>query len=240
MYKDNQKLEAQLIQRVYLIKTNIKKLNQQKNTTNYMFEKKEITNKIQALEFQLKEIEEFLINKVKSKKVINTKIESYKKDIKEIEYILETKQMSEKDYTDLFNKKLDLNLFISEVNWNKECFPKKPLIYNESKSNFRKEELSKAQHTSMCSHDYLINDESLSSKNVYENYSQPVVQQIIKEVPVEIIKEVIKEVPVEIVKEVPIEIIKELPGKTIIKEVIKEVPVEIIKEVEVPPYLYEK
>ena len=51
---------------------------------------------------------------------------------------------------------------------------------------------------------------------------QPIIKEVIKEVPVEVIKEVI----VEVIKEVPVEVIKE-----VIVEVIKEVPVEVIDKV---------
>ena len=73
--------------------------------------------------------------------------------------------------------------------------------------------------------------------------TEPVVREIIKEVPVEVVREVVKEVPVEVVREVPVEVevVKEVPvevvrevEKEVPVEVIKEVPVEIVKEVEKP------
>ncbi len=73
--------------------------------------------------------------------------------------------------------------------------------------------------------------------------AEPVVREIIKEVPVEVVREVVKEVPVEVVREVPVEVevVKEVPvevvrevEKEVPVEVIKEVPVEIVKEVEKP------
>ncbi|KAG7095356.1 hypothetical protein E1B28_006115 [Marasmius oreades] len=59
---------------------------------------------------------------------------------------------------------------------------------------------------------------------------EPLVLEIIKEVPVEVIKEVevVREIPVEVVREVKIPV--EVP---VIQEVIKEVPVEVVKEIEV-------
>ncbi len=73
--------------------------------------------------------------------------------------------------------------------------------------------------------------------------TEPVVREIIKEVPVEVVREVVKEVPVEVVREVPVEVevVKEVPvevvrevEKEVPVEVIKEVPVEVVKEVEKP------
>ena len=73
--------------------------------------------------------------------------------------------------------------------------------------------------------------------------TEPVIREIIKEVPVEVVREVVKEVPVEVVREVPVEVevVKEVPvevvrevEKEVPVEVIKEVPVEIVKEVEKP------
>ncbi len=63
---------------------------------------------------------------------------------------------------------------------------------------------------------------------------EPVVKEVVKEVPVEIIKEVVKEVPVEVIREVPVEVEvpKEVPVE-VVKEVVKEVPVEVVKEVPV-------
>ena len=73
--------------------------------------------------------------------------------------------------------------------------------------------------------------------------TEPVVREIIKEVPVEVVREVVKEVPVEVVREVPVEVevVKEVPvevvrevEKEVPVEVVKEVPVEVVKEVEKP------
>lgn len=63
---------------------------------------------------------------------------------------------------------------------------------------------------------------------------EPVVKEVVKEVPVEIIKEVVKEVPVEVIREVPVEVEvpKEVPVE-VVKEVVKEVPVEVVKEIPV-------
>lgn len=63
---------------------------------------------------------------------------------------------------------------------------------------------------------------------------EPLIKEVVKEVPVEVVKEVIKEIPVEVIREVPVEVetVKEVPVE-VVKEVVKEVPVEVVKEVPV-------
>jgi outer membrane protein assembly factor BamB len=69
-------------------------------------------------------------------------------------------------------------------------------------------------------------DGTLVAFGLPDKLPEPVVKEVIKEVPKEVVKEVIKEVPKEVIKEVPKEVIKEVP-----KEVVKEVTVETISPV---------
>lgn len=75
---------------------------------------------------------------------------------------------------------------------------------------------------------------SPSMNDLDTSKGEPVVKEVVKEVPVEIIKEVVKEVPVEVIREVPVEVEvpKEVPVE-VVKEVVKEVPVEVVKEIPV-------
>ncbi len=114
-------LEIELLDRTNKIKNTIRHLNEKRIRTNYASEKQQLTHDIQTLEFQLSEIENFLVHNLKSDRVINLKIDAYKKEIREIEYLLENQRMSKKDYSQLLNKKMDLNIFISEMMMKNQC-----------------------------------------------------------------------------------------------------------------------
>ncbi len=88
-----------------------------------------------------------------------------------------------------------------------------------------------------------LSQHRVSGEEFNVDKAQPVVKEIVKEIPVEVIREVVKEIPVEVVREVPVEVevVREVPvevvrevEKEVPVEVLKEVPVEIIKEVEKP------
>ncbi|MCF0217878.1 MAG: hypothetical protein HUJ42_02425, partial [Malacoplasma sp.] len=190
-------IENQLINKIKSIKNKIRFYNKQRAKTNLLYEKKELTTKIEYLEYKLKDIENILVTKLHSNKVINAIICAKEKDVKEIEFILNNQKLSEKDYMHLLSKKMELIVCISKAiknlnnNFSQQKYPEKLNVHP-----------SVLNHTSNASKPQTIVEKPI---------------EVIKKVPIEVIKEVpvYRDVEIEVIKEVPVEVVKEVPIEVI-------------------------
>ncbi|RXY96315.1 hypothetical protein D8X55_04110 [Malacoplasma penetrans] len=233
-------LEQQLINKVKIIKNNIRVLNARKMRTNLLHEKQEYSIRIQNLEYELSAITNILVNKIHSKKTIDSLIRSNKKDLKEIDYLLKNIKLSDKDYLYLLSKKMDLNLFISEISRHLinakqyNVFPKRP---NVNRNVFKENRRASTEPSIEELRQMLLEKTDGEISRIIRDVPESIIKQIwgninsnneviIKEMPVE----VVREIPVEVIKEIPVEVVREIE---IEKEVIREIPVEVIREIEI-------
>ena len=248
MYSDVMQIEQKLIDKAQSIKFDIRQLNIEKINTNYLHKKKEISLRIQFLENELLEIENYLINNLKSRFAIDNKIQRMKNEINEIEFLLSHKKLSKNEYINLFNKKLDLNIFISQnscKNYSNNTYPNELKINNyESRFNPIENINSNYQydrninHMMDCQDNNYFQDNNLHSDFDYysqknTNYEENV--QNFNNIKNDYFYNNDNNYNVEnnnSNNSVPdYNAIESQPPKEIIKEVIKEVPIEIIKEV---------